>query len=594
MRKNSQLRAKGITRQWGGSLASIRGAFSLVGLAAAIALVPASARAAEPRIETPIASAAGADGVQASFVSLYAPLPIGTPGATPACDRIGYLRFRAADGPTVATQADAVAVLMPGLLEGATAFDPLARNAVREAARRGAALEVWAIDRRANCLEDLTGLDHLERTGDREAALAYYYGGAPLDGRTFAGFHSDDRLLAEIGVAQTVRDLQTILTRELPDQAWRERHVVCGGHSLGGPLIEAFAGWDFDSNRATTADAGYRQCAGFFGLDTLMASGISTELLRSLPGLSGLTRAFGRLIGQSATRSLRAGALSRRIELLGIAPETLALVEAVGYLATTAPGEDAGPWIARIPRSAELRTYYHLAGSANLARWLSSRDALDDLRFSFAGLFGQLLDDNTSPLGLVRASLGFPDGAPLVRNRLADDLALVPGLNVAIQRGRLVLPRRATGMLSGWRNYDALGSGTTQIGRGLTWPGSEVTDASTLARITFEGPTNLTESWFPTRIVTDLFALGAGDRSGTLAGALHPAPTRQRPRFTVMAGDGVLRKAGLGWTDPHVTLAGYEHLDVLTASERQNDGHPERSSQALVDFSQRVTTQDGP
>lgn len=562
--------------------------------AAGLLTLPSVASAAETRTETAVSSGPAQLGVTMSYVSLHAPLPAGTPGATPACDRIGYQRFRSAGGPTDATQADAVAVLMPGLLEGAAAFGPVAGNAIREAARRGSALEVWAIDRRANCLEDLTGLDDLERTGDRERALGYYYGGEAIGGRRFAGFNASDRLLAEIGVAQTVQDLNTVLTRELPSQAWRERHVVCGGHSLGGPLVEAFAGWDFDGSRATTADAGYRQCAGFFGFDTLLASGISTEYLRTIPGLTALTRTFGRAVGQTTVAALRAGAVSRRIELLGISPETLSLVEAVGYLASTSPAEDAGPWIARIPQSADLRTFYHLAGSANFARWAGSRDSLADLRFTFAGLFGQLLDDNASPLGLVRASLGFPDGAPLVRNRLADDLALVPGLNVAVQRGSLVLPRRGTPALSGWRNYDALGSGAAQVGAGFTTPASEVTDAAQLARATFEGPTNLTESWFPTRIVTDLLALAAGDRSGSLARAAYANPTRLRPRFTVMAGDGVLRKAGLQSGDPHVTLAGYDHLDVLTAAERQNDGRPERSSQALVDFAARVTSQDGP
>ncbi len=569
---------------------------ALVVAALPAAAAPGVAAAADgpARIETPIVSASPQADVAASYVSLSAPLPPGTPGATPACDRIGYERFRRAAGPGQAMQADAVTVLMPGLLEGAAAFDQVARNAVREGARRGLDLEVWAIDRRANCMEDLTGLDLLERTGDREQALDYYYGGAAIAGRRFAGFKASDRLLAEIGVAQTVEDLRTVLTRELPDQAWREQHVVCGGHSLGGPLVEAFAGWDFDSNRATTADAGYRQCAGFFGFDTLLASGISTEFLRAIPGLSGLTRGFGAVVGQTAVRALRAGTVSRHVELLGVSPETLSLVEAVGYLAATSPAEDASPWIARIPHSAELRTFYHLAGSASFARWAGSDDSLDDLRFSFAGFFGQLLDDNASPLGLVRASLGFPEGAPLIRNRLADELALVPGLNVAVQRGQLVLPRRGTGALSGWRNYDALGTGAAQLGAGYTTPSSEVTDAQQLARTTFEGPTNLTESWFPTRIVADLMALGSGDRSGALSRAVYPNPTRLQPRFTVMAGDGVLRKAGLQSGDPHITLPGYEHLDVLTAAERQNNGRPEPSSQALVDFAARVATQDGP
>ncbi len=37
-----------------------------------------------------------------------------------------------------------------------------------------------------------------------------------------------------------------------------------------------------------------------------------------------------------------------------------------------------------------------------------------------------------------------------------------------------------------------------------------------------------------------------------------------------------------------VILPGYNHLDVVTAARRQNDGRPEGSSRALSDFALKV------
>ena len=563
-------------------------------LVALMLAAPAVAAAAGPtaleRIEQPIASASPQTDVVSSLVRLRAPLPAGAPAHPEACDWIQYERFRLVDGPANATEADSVVVLMPGNLEGATAFDPLARNTIREAKRRGQTIEVWATDRRANCLEDLTGLQRLADTGDQAAYADYYYRGAEIDGRRFEGWHRDPRILAELGVAQAAKDFHEVLTRELPSQPWREQHVICGGHSLAGGILEIFAGWDFDGDPSTTADAGYRQCAGFIGFETLLDLGLTSTDPPKVRALAPLLPVVNAVSGRESVRSLRAGTLSRHEALLGIGPETMALMEAVATIAAVHPDDDAMPWLRSLPVTSAVREYFRVTGSASLADYLAGNRKLTGLRFTFAGLLGQMFDDNASALSVIRASFGYPDGAPLIRNRLPEQVFGLPGLDFLFQRGHVMIPRRTTPQaLSGWRNYDALGSGAGQLGSGVTSPASEVTDAREFARIMFEGPTNLVESWFPTRIVTDLGAVAAGDRSGELKAIVHPHPTRRKLRFVVLAGDGVLRKSGIGALDPHVVLPGYEHLDVLTAAEHQNDGRPERSSQTLVDFTLAAT-----
>lgn len=556
--------------------------------AAATLVVPSASAGGADRIETPIVSASAQTDVAASLVRLRAPLPSTVAPHPEACDWIQYERWRRADGPTESTDADAVVVLMPGNLEGATAFDPLARNAIREAARRGRSIEVWAAERRSNCLEDLTGLDELERTGNRDAFANYYWGDGTIDGKRFAGWRGDPKVLTDLGVTQTVRDYHEVLTRELPDQAWREHHVVCGGHSLAGGILEIYAGWDFDGDPSTTADAGYRQCSGFVGFETLLDLGLTSDgppQVRSLKALMPAIR-FGS--STIAVRALKAGTLLRHEALLGIGPETMAVMEAVAVLAARHPDEDATPWLRSLKVSGAVREYFRVTGSSSLADYLAGNRKLTDLRFTFAGLLGQMFDDNASVLSVIRASFGYPDGAPLIRNRVPEQLVGLPGLDFLFQKGRVMLPRRTTPQaLSGWRDYDALSStpdGPQTVGAGVTAPASEVTSARDFARVMFEGPTNLTESWFPTRLVVDIGSIAAGDRSGPFRAVIHPHPTQRKPRFVVLAGDGVLRKQGIRPLDPHVVLRGYEHLDVLTAAERQNGGGPERSSQTLVDF----------
>ena len=167
----------------------------------ALAVPPAGAAAAEVT-ETPVGSEApDAKQVKESYVSIADPLPDSVGPHPEACDSIGYLRFRARRGPERSKRADAVVTLIPGFLGGASSFDQVARNVVRDAAARKRYVEVWAIDRRANCVEDHTGVDAAARERDPTLAYRYYWGGEEVDGKTFEGFKTATRR----GVPRLVR-----------------------------------------------------------------------------------------------------------------------------------------------------------------------------------------------------------------------------------------------------------------------------------------------------------------------------------------------------------------------------------------------------
>src|SRR4051812_28397293 len=208
--------------------------------------------------------------VKESYVRVYSPLPASSGAHPKACDWITYLRFRSAKGPRKPSKADAVFAIIPGFLGGAGSFDQVARNTVRDAAARHRHVEFWALDRRSNCLEDDTGVNAAAKAHDPSLAYGYYWGGQAVNGKTFPGWvsHDDAAWLGNVGLKQTMEDWYTVLGTGTPSRRMRARKVFCGGHSMGGPLTAAFASWDFDGDPKTKKDAGFRQCAGFVGLDT--------------------------------------------------------------------------------------------------------------------------------------------------------------------------------------------------------------------------------------------------------------------------------------------------------------------------------------
>ena len=90
------------------------------------------------------------------------------PGTPRDLNRSFYLRYLAQSTPQ--TPARTVLLLVPGIYAGAANFDIVARQLV--AAQPG--LEVWAVDRRANALEDRSALVKSLRRGDPHIAYRYY------------------------------------------------------------------------------------------------------------------------------------------------------------------------------------------------------------------------------------------------------------------------------------------------------------------------------------------------------------------------------------------------------------------------------------
>jgi hypothetical protein len=162
------------------------------------------------------------------------------PGTPAKYDRVGILET----GPANARN---ILVLNPGTSASAAYFEPLAKDIVA----RAKGWQVWAVERRENLLEDQSMVDRTKRGLASTQQLFDYYLGYLFDKSVTTHFQLIPD--ASVGFARgwgmhvEIEDLRRVV---LLAQS-RGGHVVVGGHSLGGSITTAYAGWSMTTAPAT-------------------------------------------------------------------------------------------------------------------------------------------------------------------------------------------------------------------------------------------------------------------------------------------------------------------------------------------------------
>ena len=184
-----------------------------------------------------------------------------------------YTRFQLDDS---GAQPDAILILVPGFEGGAGNFRILAQNLLKRAKTdHNLRLEVWAIDRRTNQLEDTEGLDVAEAALDPILAGNWLFGdelSLPLDPRlsrraVFYNAQSDVPFLANWTNLVFSRDIDAVVTAALG--VARNRNVFLGGHSAGTGFTARYAATDFDTGSGCNGpvQAGYAKLRGLVLLE---------------------------------------------------------------------------------------------------------------------------------------------------------------------------------------------------------------------------------------------------------------------------------------------------------------------------------------
>lgn len=212
-------------------------------------------------MRTLLAAAAAALALAAPASAAVTTIP--SPGPGPSrYDRVTVTKI----GPA---SAKSVLLLMPGFQGGAGDFTLIGRDIVK----RVPGLQVWALDRRSQALEDTSRFrDALAGRIGAKQALDYYLGW--LSDSSIAPHYQppDTKAMGfarDWGLTTTLNDVHRVVLA-----ARRAgKHVILGGHSLGASLTAAYASWDFAGR------PGYKDVDGLVLIDGGLLGSFSTPSL---------------------------------------------------------------------------------------------------------------------------------------------------------------------------------------------------------------------------------------------------------------------------------------------------------------------------
>jgi hypothetical protein len=479
-----------------------------------------------------------------------------------------------------------VLILVPGFLGDAGSFDILALNLVREL---NGQLEVWAVSRRSNQLEDRLGGEHAlsgfpggvatnpERLVE---ALQFYFadvnGGDPgvfpglndIDinengvvdpqlplvdrfgvSRSFLLLAQDDmRFAAHWGVDTFVRDWK-VLVDEARALVGEDGLVLFGGHSLGTVWAGIFAAYDFDPTGGV--DPAYSHIDGIL----LLEGGGPRGPQASAPGLAAYESQVEALATPGGPDVYLGNAFGLQPALLG------------------PTGEIGGIAGVHLPEEPSVAQRTPVFGAFPFSALLGTPA-------SNAAAIGLFLDDDFQTISTFRASFGFSSNGP--NDWKPDGLPAFGGLPYYQTR----LRRPPDTDLRRWQNFDdpalpVCPPAIVDVSPGCALRGDQVeaTDIRDLMR-TLYGLQNFAEWYFVSGRPNLDFSFG---RDSSALGDESLLAVTQNANVDVpvlgIGGTNGLTESEADFADylgsiatpPEdkqvVLIPGYAHLDVVTARD---------------------------
>ena len=368
-------------------------------------------------------------------------------------NKMPIYRFRNDSGDETPYPVSAIVIMIPGYAAGASDFFTFARDLIIQ--MEGDA-EVWVIDRRSHLLEDQNGLDEAEAQKDPWIAKDYYFEGAQVNGKTFEGFIDSSgpitEMMSEWGLNIHLEDIRKLI-ENIPEQS-RPTNVFIGGHSRGGRFAQMYAAYEFEDGHYGTDDL-----AGILLLDFSAAVNQmgETEYLDSIEGI-------------------RDGSINRcgLAGTAGFTTANLVNIEIFAMVATEGFGEGdplVGP-----------DGFWEDWGLFTLLFPLFTRGV--DVKLTNEARFGLLFDDNsTFPGNTFYGHMGRLTGGEVSTDFMGE------------------YPSQA-GATYSWANYDESNP-------------EEGMDIQNFLKLTYEGPSDFVDWYYPTRLHQDDNAAGDLETTGT-------------------------------------------------------------------------------
>lgn len=556
--------------------------------------------------------------VSMEYVRIDATLEGLAAGAPEACEKIGFNRFKVRSASNNAAEADASFLMVPGIFEGANGFNYIGKQMVYIAKmQHNRNFEVWAMDRRSNCIEDLVGLEAAEHALDADTAaqvlIDYYYNGKSVNGSKFTGFKDAEnpKYLTDFGIAQTTKDMYAILEHMVPDRATRQEKVFVGGHSMGAIHTSIFLTWDLDGNPQTLDDAGYKNTAGVFALDSLITpvDRIPRVVASYLPGfleslgLSAVETVTPAMY-KSAVNLLESGLLPRSASVPGIfTSEAVALPEALGILAVKAPNAEHTA-VHDIPLSKSLKNLLKAFHYSGLEEIVNRTPSILNYRYTNEAMIGLMFDDDFSPVGFLGTSLGHMSGGTIDRKATSIEWLETAPSPFNLLKGVLspdtqfiaTAPRDIRGRegpLYSWANFDEVANDSDPTYIGIetriefTNKTEEMCDIQDVSKMLYEGESNLTEWYFPLRLFIDAILAVPFDHAPEYGiNTVHREEALSVPHIEFMSERGLFINLTdlLPLSDNAVIIPGMQHLDPLCETVNTPSRHQPVVIPGLIEF----------
>jgi pimeloyl-ACP methyl ester carboxylesterase len=265
------------------------------------------------------------------------------------------------------TKARVVLILMPGFLGGAANFDRLARSMVA----KDPSVEVWAVDRRSNQLEEHGRLQEALAKASPLLAWEYHIGDAGKANGFKPRDPKDLKFMGFWGLQVHLEDLRRVV---LLARTYGNK-VLLGGHSLGAVMVSLYAGWDF------AGTPGHKDIDGLVLLDGVAGRTSGENGISQADYQTGSVGPFG--IRGAGQIGLENGSDIPYFSAFGFDPTGLSKLSTAALLARFDPNGDSPGGIVPYPAS-------------NLAAGMISGDDQHALVSAFAISAGQVKNAKVS------------------------------------------------------------------------------------------------------------------------------------------------------------------------------------------------------
>ena len=404
-----------------------------------------------------------------------------------------------------AGKASAVIVLMPGFLGGASNFDRLARNIVSLNPR----LEVWAVDRRSNALEDKSVLDAAYAKRDPMSAWRYHIRDAGKTGGFKPLEPSDVAFMGYWGLEVHLEDLRRVVQLA---RGFGQR-VILGGHSLGAAMVSLYAGWDFGGA------PGYKDVDGLLLLDGAAGRTGNGAGVTERDYEDGLIGPFG--IRGAGRNALEAGTGLPFFSAMGFDPAGLARLSAGALLAAFDPNGDSPAGV--VPYAA-----------SNLAAAMASGD------------------NNYALVSAFSISSGYALNATVAINALGFFIGNFGVLSI-------------TGVQKDAKRVEWQSPAANDP--------LELTDPQDFSQRFYNPLGDYQEWYFPVRLSLDIGAAGLESPGWAQSLRVRHVADTKLPLLAVIAGRGIVTapndfkplETKMGRSIERLELPNYTHLDILAA-----------------------------